>query len=625
MAPTGLVATAGDARVDLAWNVVLGASKYEVKRGTSPSSLTSIAVVTDTAIFTDYGLTDGQTYYYAVSAVNGQSGVESSNSSVVSAMPFVPAPANLQAYVGNAYVWLTWNDVPGAAFYLVVRDGSTIFPVTSVTNYLDSSVVNGNTYSYVVYTFTSHGHSASSNPVNAVPVGPPPPPGLTSAAASGSMVSIVWAPSPGATSYNLLRSTSPGTGYSPAATIDSPASTYHDTIEPGVPYYYVVQAVNAWGTSSVSNELTVVTLIPPILFASANSISSIQLDWTQVPGATTYAVARAVMRAQPTPIADAITALSLLDTLLAPATPYVYQIRAVSGANSSDWSPPIIAMTLRGTISLFSANFVSGVTAQAACSDFEYFRSTLDASAGYSQVILSGTGNSAGLTCSDPAIATALAAHLRDGTVYTSPPCNGQVWHVGLCGAGPEITAAPGNTCACDAGNAVRPCIGDSNWGGIQGATCAAASQTMTVAFVPAAQLQPPASFVRTFSDGSLATSQCTDFKAFLSGLVPGNYQNVTLLGTNDSWGRSCTDPIIVNILATNLRNGTSYTSPPCGGHVWSVGNCEGQPEISAGAQVCACSAVGYSFRPCIGNSNWGGVNTPTCGGPNQTMGLAFE
>ena len=84
--PTGLVAQADDNQVDLSWNVITGATSYNVKRAlASAGPYANVASATG-ASYADTGLTNGTTYFYLVSAVNN--GIESANSSPVSATPF---------------------------------------------------------------------------------------------------------------------------------------------------------------------------------------------------------------------------------------------------------------------------------------------------------------------------------------------------------------------------------------------------------------------------------------------------------------------------------------------------------------------------------------------------------
>src|SRR6185369_8160558 len=84
-APTNLQATAGNAQVQLSWNASSGATSYNVKRSiTSGGPYTTIASPA-AAAYTDTGATNGTTYFYVVTAVNG--GGESGNSTQVSATP----------------------------------------------------------------------------------------------------------------------------------------------------------------------------------------------------------------------------------------------------------------------------------------------------------------------------------------------------------------------------------------------------------------------------------------------------------------------------------------------------------------------------------------------------------
>jgi N-acetylneuraminic acid mutarotase len=85
-APTSLTATAGDAKVDLSWGAVTGATGYNVYRSTtSGGTYTKIAEGITATTYTDSTVTNGTTYYYVVSAVT--SGIESAYSNEASATP----------------------------------------------------------------------------------------------------------------------------------------------------------------------------------------------------------------------------------------------------------------------------------------------------------------------------------------------------------------------------------------------------------------------------------------------------------------------------------------------------------------------------------------------------------
>lgn len=87
-APTGLSASAGNQQVNLNWadNSEPDLANYRVKRSTSAGGPYSTIASPSASSFTDTGLTNGTTYYYVVSAVDG-GGQESGDSSEASATP----------------------------------------------------------------------------------------------------------------------------------------------------------------------------------------------------------------------------------------------------------------------------------------------------------------------------------------------------------------------------------------------------------------------------------------------------------------------------------------------------------------------------------------------------------
>jgi hypothetical protein len=107
--PTGISAAALDASVDLAWKPVAGVTMYNVYRGTSAASVTTLVSppggVAATG-FTDTGDVNGTTYFYAVRPI--VAGAESGSSAVVQATPRARACST-----GNPVV--LENCFPGAA------------------------------------------------------------------------------------------------------------------------------------------------------------------------------------------------------------------------------------------------------------------------------------------------------------------------------------------------------------------------------------------------------------------------------------------------------------------------------------------------------------------------------
>jgi len=174
-----------------------------------------------------------------------------------------PAPTGLSAIAGHGQVSLSWTAASGAASYNVYRgtspggEGTTPIKmgVTS-TKFTDTGLTNGRAYYYRVAAVNSSGTSGMSNEASALPeiARPAPPTGLT-ATAGHLQVSLTWTGSSGAASYNVYRSTSSG-GLSPTLVKTGVTGTaFTDTgLTAGTKYYYKVAAVNAGGTSGMSNQ-----------------------------------------------------------------------------------------------------------------------------------------------------------------------------------------------------------------------------------------------------------------------------------------------------------------------------------------------------------------------------------
>lgn len=95
-APTGLTANPGSAQISLSWTAAPGATTYNLKRAlVSGGPYSTIGASLAATSFADTMVTNGTTYFYAVSALNA--GGESANSTPVSASPPAPAPPKIDS------------------------------------------------------------------------------------------------------------------------------------------------------------------------------------------------------------------------------------------------------------------------------------------------------------------------------------------------------------------------------------------------------------------------------------------------------------------------------------------------------------------------------------------------
>ena len=181
----------------------------------------------------------------------------------VAAPPTIPAPpTGLTATAGNAQVALAWTASAGATSYNVLRSTTSGSGYVSVatgvtpTSFTNTGLTNGTTYFFVVRAVNAAGTSANSAQASATPTAgtaPAPPTGLT-ATAGNAQVALGWTASAGATSYNVLRSTTSGSGYASVATGITTTSFTNTGLTNGTTYFFVVQAVNAVGTSANSAQ-----------------------------------------------------------------------------------------------------------------------------------------------------------------------------------------------------------------------------------------------------------------------------------------------------------------------------------------------------------------------------------
>jgi len=158
--PEGVTATPGNGQVTISWTAVLGATSYNIYWSTTPGvTIANGAKITGAASpYVQSGLTNGATYYYVVTAVdgNGESTPSTQVSAIPSAAPTPAAPTGVTATQGNGQVTIAWTTVSGATSYniywstasgVTAANGAKITGATSP--YLQSGLINNTTYYYV--------------------------------------------------------------------------------------------------------------------------------------------------------------------------------------------------------------------------------------------------------------------------------------------------------------------------------------------------------------------------------------------------------------------------------------------------------------------------------------------
>jgi chitodextrinase len=258
--------------VQLAWSAStdnVGVTGYKVYRNG-----VNIATPTTTS-YTNTGLTQGTTYQYQVSAIDG-AGNESVKSNTISVTtldvtaPSVPGGLSLQA-LAHDQVKLTWTastDTGGSglAGYKIYRGTSTT-PIATVasgiTTYTNTGLTGSTSYTYTVSAYDlANNESAKSTAASITTPAPPdttPPstPGnLTKTGSTLTSISLSWLASTdnvGVTGYRIYRDS--------IQIADQTGTTFTDSnLAYGTSYQYTIRAYDAAVNMSSPAILNAATL-----------------------------------------------------------------------------------------------------------------------------------------------------------------------------------------------------------------------------------------------------------------------------------------------------------------------------------------------------------------------------
>ena len=235
----------------LTWNAVSGATSYKVYRATSQNGTYSLLGTVTATSYTNTGAKAGVTYYYKVKAVN--SAGESAYSNVVSGRATVTT-LTMGHSSTSGKPQLTWKAVSGATSYKVYRatakNGAyTVINTTKALTYTNTGAALGTTYYYKVEALNAAGKSMGFSAIVEGKVAPVLAVGYSSVSGKPQ---LTWKAVPGATEYQVYRSTQRNSGYAKINTTTS--TSYVNTgAKAGTTYYYRIVAVKGTAASDFSN------------------------------------------------------------------------------------------------------------------------------------------------------------------------------------------------------------------------------------------------------------------------------------------------------------------------------------------------------------------------------------
>jgi len=367
-APANIVTYAHDGMVELVWQAPLadgGSSitNYKVYRGDSSGNLVLWSTLGNVLTYLDFNVVNGQTYYYAVSAVNSVGEGPQSIEVFETPAGLPSAPLNLTAALDGDDVILNWErplDDGGADLTYNLYRGEVsgdlvlLIALGNVTTYTDMDIGIGQTYFYQVAAENSVGEGARSNEVSSNPDLPSDP--ALSATSQGTTVTLAWtAPSDtgssAITNYRVYRGPDSGS-MSLLVELGNVLTYEDDTVTTGQTYVYQVSAVNDQGEGPRSNQVSVqIGSVPsePIHIGAMTEGAGNVITWDEPDddggfSISGYKVYRGTSAASLTLRATLGDVLNFTDLDLVAGTEYYY---AVSAFNAKGEGPQSDVVMMR--------------------------------------------------------------------------------------------------------------------------------------------------------------------------------------------------------------------------------------------------------------------------------------
>ncbi len=275
--PMGFGVIPGDKYVLLNWEMPIDlggtpVTEFKIYRGDFSSEMGLYSSITASELFyNDTQVTNGETYYYKLAAVNIIGDSPFTEAKAAKPMGLPSPPSNIRAVAGDDFVDISWSlpiddggdPVSEVMLYRGTDPNSSVSIFTSAilqSSFRDTTVTNGVTYYYSMTAVNSLGGSANSLPISIIPSGKPSVPMSVKVKAGTESIKVTWlAPEDTSgleiTGYRIYRTSS--TGGRVLIGEEEPNTFEHidrDVVS-GSKYLYQVSAVNENGESPRSEPV----------------------------------------------------------------------------------------------------------------------------------------------------------------------------------------------------------------------------------------------------------------------------------------------------------------------------------------------------------------------------------
>lgn len=174
-APSNVMATAGNASATISWSAPANGGSPITGYTITANPGGAMMNAAGSALSVNFsGLTNGQSYTFAVYAVNAIGNGPSTSSGAVRPATVPAAPTGVTASAGNASAQVTWTapsdgGSPITGYTVTVSPGGGVVMVgAGATTTAVSGLMNGQSYTFTVFASNAAGSGAASAPSNAV-------------------------------------------------------------------------------------------------------------------------------------------------------------------------------------------------------------------------------------------------------------------------------------------------------------------------------------------------------------------------------------------------------------------------------------------------------------------------
>lgn len=152
--------------VKISWGAVTGATSYRVYKKKSDGTWSKLTDV-KTASYTDKDVTSGKSYSYTVCCVSADGkNVESLYNTTGKTIKYIAMPKISKTESQKEGLHIYWNKIEGKGLYRVYRkdDSGSFVGIadTAATDYVDSKVANGQSYTYTIKCVSKDGTKVES-------------------------------------------------------------------------------------------------------------------------------------------------------------------------------------------------------------------------------------------------------------------------------------------------------------------------------------------------------------------------------------------------------------------------------------------------------------------------------